>query len=163
MRPVADVNKEAKKALEKQFEPESHKDNYIAKLQTKRRRQGENLATFGEKLKLTAEQAYPDLGEKAREQIALTQHLSSISNRQLAFSVRQKRPTSVEEAVTTTMEMDSYMALHLAMVGTTRSSNDRDDSEIAAVTSRRKKGNARPTAEVYREALIQVRRWLEQQ
>ena len=58
--------KEAKKALKKWFEQESHKEYYIAELQTRRRRQGEDWATFGEELKLMAENANPDLEEKAR-------------------------------------------------------------------------------------------------
>ena len=56
----------AKEALKKRFEPESHKEYYIAELRTRRRRKGEDWATFGEELKLTAERAYPDLGADAR-------------------------------------------------------------------------------------------------
>ena len=129
--------KQAQKALKKRFEPESRKEYYIAELQTRRRRKGEDWATFGEELKLITERAYPDLEAAAREQIALTQYLSSISSPQLAFSVRQKRPKSVEEAVTTTMEMESYMgpkSVHFARVG----SSDQDDvAEIAAASNRR--------------------------
>ena len=101
--------KQAKKALGKRFEPESRKEYYIAELQTRRRRKGEDWATFGEELKSIADKAYPDLEVKAREQLALNQYLSSIGNPQVAFSVRQQRPTTVEKAVTTTMEMESYL------------------------------------------------------
>ena len=132
--------KVAKKALKKRFEPESRKEYYIAELQTRRRSKGEDWATFGEELKLTAEPAYSDLEEKAREQITLTRYLSSISYPQLAFSVRQKRPTSVEEAVTTTMEMESYMEPrtgHVAHIGAASVTDDINDIEIATVASRK--------------------------
>ena len=134
----------AKEALKKRFEPESRKEYYIAELRTRRRRKGEDWATFGEELKLTAERAYPDLGADAREQIALTQYLSAIINPQLAFSVRQSKPKSVEAAVTTTMEMESYLGprpVQVAMVGAASSDDvtvdDPDKVEIAAVTNRR--------------------------
>ena len=101
--------KEAKKALRKRFEPESRKSLYVAELQMRRRRKGEDWATFGEELKLIAEKAYPDLEANAREQIALNQYLTSITNPQVAFSVRQQRPTTVDRAVTITLEMESYL------------------------------------------------------
>ena len=131
--------KEAKKALKKRFEPESRKTLYIAELQTRRRRKGEDWATFGEELKLIAEKAYPDLEANAREQIALNQYLTSLTNPQVSFSVRQQRPTTIDRAVTVTMEMESYLGpktTAVAQVGATGGCEieESDDLGIAAVT-----------------------------
>lgn len=101
--------KEAVKALRKRFEPESRKELYMAELQTRTRKRGEDWASFGEDLKLLADKAYPDLQEEARERFALIQYLSHLENPQIAFSVRQAKPATVNEAVTLTLEMNSYM------------------------------------------------------
>ena len=128
--------KEAKKALKKRFEPESRREYYVAELQTRRRRKGEDWASYGEELKSIAEKAYPDLEPNAREQFALTQFLASITNPQVAFSVRQRRPTTVDAAVTTAMEMELYMgptASHVAHVNSAR--NDEHGLEVVAMAS----------------------------
>lgn len=55
------------------------------------------------------DKAYPDLQEDAREQLALTRYLGLLKNQQVAFSVRQKRPKTLDEAVATTLETESYL------------------------------------------------------
>lgn len=54
---------------------------------------------------LTVLNTYSDLEEKARELLALGQFLSNIDNPQVAFGVRQKRPETVDAAVTETIEL----------------------------------------------------------
>ena len=54
------------------------------------------------------ELAYPDLQEEVREQLALTHYLGQLEHQQLAFSVKQKCPKTVDEAVSATEEMKSY-------------------------------------------------------
>ena len=46
---------------------------------------------FGDDLKQLAENAYPELAEKARERFALNQYLAQLSNPQVAFSVKQAK------------------------------------------------------------------------
>lgn len=53
--------------------------------------------------------AFPDLDEKARERLALNQYLSQLDNLQVAFSIKQKRPDKLVDAVSTTLEMESYL------------------------------------------------------
>ena len=69
----------------------------------------EDWVTFAEDLKQLVERAYPDLQEDAREQLALTHYLGQLKHQQLAFSVKQKRPKTVDEAVNATLEMESYL------------------------------------------------------
>ena len=56
-----------------------------------------------------AERAYPDLQAEAQEQLALNRFLALLDNPQVAFSVRQKAPKTIEDAVTATLEMESYL------------------------------------------------------
>ena len=60
-------------------------------------------------MKLLADKAFPDLENKAREYMALSQFLGQLENPQVAFSVRQKQPTTLIEAVSATIEMESYL------------------------------------------------------
>ena len=60
------------------------------------------------KLRELAHKGYPDLEEKAKEHLALNVFLSRIDNPQVAFSVKQKRPASLDEAVSATLEMECY-------------------------------------------------------
>ena len=62
-------------------------------------------------LRNLVDKAYPELEDKAKEQLALNHFLSQIENPHVAFSVRQKRPKTVDEAVSATLEMESYLDL----------------------------------------------------
>ena len=58
---------------------------------------------------MLADKGYPDLEDKAKEQIALNHFLGQIEHTQVAFSVKQKRPKTLDEAVSATLEMESYL------------------------------------------------------
>lgn len=70
---------------------------YMASLNSRARKCGEDWAVFGEDLKLLADKAYPDLQEEAREQFALNQFLAQLENPQVAFSVKQAKPKTVDD------------------------------------------------------------------
>jgi len=55
------------------------------------------------------DKAYPELQDDAKEQLALTHYLGQLEQQQLAFSVKQRRPKSVDAAVSATLEMESYL------------------------------------------------------
>jgi len=54
------------------------------------------------------EKAYPDLQEDSRECIALNHYLSQIDNPHIAFRVKLRCPKSILEAVTATIELESF-------------------------------------------------------
>eukprot|EP00731_Ephydatia_muelleri_P014191 Em0007g1501a len=85
------------------------KELYVAELHTRAKRDDEDWASFGDALRVLSDRAYADLEERARERLALNQFLSQIENPQVAFGVKQKRPQNVEEAVTATIELESYL------------------------------------------------------
>eukprot|EP00731_Ephydatia_muelleri_P039150 Em1152g2a len=100
---------ECMKSLQRRFDPDSKRQLYVAELSARTRHKDEDWATFGDVLRVLADKAYPDLEEKARERLALNQFLAQIENAQVAFGVKQKRPTNVEEAVVATIELESYL------------------------------------------------------
>ena len=55
------------------------------------------------------ESAYPDLQEDAKGQLTLTHYLGQLEHQQRAFSVKQKRPNTVDEAVSASLEIESYL------------------------------------------------------
>lgn len=61
----------AMKALRKRFEPESRTEFYIAELQIRRRRKGEDWATFGEELKSIAGQSVPGPRSKCSRTVSI--------------------------------------------------------------------------------------------
>ena len=100
---------ECVKALKRRFFPDSKKELYVAELHTRAKRDDEDWASFCDALRVLSDKAYADLEERARERLALNEFLSQIENPQVAFGVKQKRPQNVEEAVTATIELESYL------------------------------------------------------
>ena len=56
-----------------------------------------------------ANKAFPQLQDDSKEQIALNHYLGQLTNQQLLFNVRQKRPRALDEAVSATLELESYL------------------------------------------------------
>ena len=132
-------------ALKKRFEPASKQSLYMAELNSKKKRTSEDLAAFGEELRVLAEKAYPDLEAAAQERLALNQYFERIDDGQLAFAVRQKQPKTVDDAVQATLELQSYLptpkVVHpqdiVAGLDADESSEDEHTDVIAAATARK--------------------------
>ena len=86
-------------ALKERFDPSSRRALYLAELLGRKKRRGEDWAAFAEDLNTLVDRAYPELQDDAREQLALTHYLGQLEHPQLAFSVKQRRPKTVDEAV----------------------------------------------------------------
>ena len=97
------------KALRERFEPESKRELYLAEFQTRSKRKDESWAAFADDLKVLANRAFPKLQDNAKQQLALTHYLGQLDNVQIAFSVKQKRPKTLDEAVSATLELESYL------------------------------------------------------
>ena len=80
-----------KSTLRKRFEPDSRRELYAVKFQTRRRQKGELWAELVDNLRLFADKVFPDLEEPAKEQLSLDRYLSLLDGPQLALAVRQKR------------------------------------------------------------------------
>lgn len=99
----------AKLALTERFEPKSRKNRYQAEFETRRKKKTEGWADFAEDLHLLADHAFPELEERARERLAINAYLQQLEHPQVAFGVKQKRPETLDEAVSATLEMETYV------------------------------------------------------
>ena len=106
------------KALRERFEPKSRRSRYEAEFQTRRKKKSEGWADFAEDLKLLADKAFPDLQEAARTQLAINSYLQQLDHPQVAFGVKQKRPKTIDEVVSATLEMESYITKPTSHAGT---------------------------------------------
>ena len=98
----------ATNALQERFEPKSRRTRYQAEFETRRKKKSEGWADFAEDLRSLADKAYPELQPEARELLSLQTYLAQLDQPQVAFSVKQRRPKSLDEAVASTLEMESY-------------------------------------------------------
>jgi len=55
------------------------------------------------------DRAYPDLKEEAREYIAVNHYTDELEDSRIAFSMRQRCPKTMAEAVSCTLELESYL------------------------------------------------------
>ena len=102
-------------ALQERFEPKSRRTRYQAEFETRRKRKSEGWADFAEDLRSLADKAYPELQPRSAWQT----YLAQLDQPQVAFSVKQRCPKSLDEAVASTLEMESYAPLtakHVAVV-----------------------------------------------
>ena len=97
------------KVLRQRFEPDSWRELYMPKFQARRKKKTESWTDFGDDLCALADRAFPDLGNDGKQQIALLHFLVNLSSPQVAFGVRLRKLKTVEEVVTVTLELESYL------------------------------------------------------
>ena len=95
-------------ALNELFEPASKRLQYEAEFRVRYKRTDEDWSSFGEDLIALAEKAYPELEETARQRLAVGHYLNQIQCPQVAFAVKQTKPKKISEAISATLEMESY-------------------------------------------------------
>ncbi|KAL5515842.1 hypothetical protein EMCRGX_G001074 [Ephydatia muelleri] len=70
---------------------------------------GRTVGDFGDELRILADKAFPAIDEKAKDLLSLERYLSELDNPKVAFAVRQRQPKTLDDAVSCTMEMESYL------------------------------------------------------
>ena len=98
-----------KAALLERFEPPSKHQLYKVEFESRRKQGKESWADFGDELLVLASKAFPSLQDEAREELALSKYLDQLSNLQVSFGVKQRRPKTINEAVSSTIELESYL------------------------------------------------------
>ena len=96
-------------ALYNRFEPDSKREFYKVQFDNLAKPDEEDWADYGDSLLLIVTKVYLDMTREAREQLALSYFPNQLRNPQIALGVRQRRPKSVQEAVTLTIELESYL------------------------------------------------------
>ena len=126
----------ATQALKERFEPTCRKHRYQAELQTRRKLKGENWADFADDLKFLTDKSYPELEDLARDRIALTIYLSNLDNPQVAFGVKQRNPSTLDAAVSATLELESYLTPKqntLSVMAVEEEQKPKDSTVVGAV------------------------------
>ena len=101
--------------------------------QTRTKRKSESWADFADELKSLVDKAYPELEEAARERLAVNQYLQQLEHPQVAFSVKQKRPAKLDEAVSATLEMEAYTLKPGRVVASVQGEEEREGESAVAV------------------------------
>ena len=69
----------------------------------------EARAKYGEDLRVLVNKAFPSLATDAYQLLTLQHVMSQIKNVQITLAIRQRNPTTVDEAVHATLEFKSYL------------------------------------------------------
>ena len=96
------------KALDERFKPASQKTLYQAEFQTCRKKRSDTWTEFADDLRTLVDKGFPELQDETREQLSLEIYLQQLAPLQVAFSIKQKRPKTLDEAVAATIKMESY-------------------------------------------------------
>jgi len=98
-----------KLALTEQFEPTSKQaEVFKAEFESHRKSKAESWGDFGDELLQLVDRAFPMLEYKAKEQFAISRYLDQLEPVKVAFGVKQCRPKMINEAVSSTIELESY-------------------------------------------------------
>ena len=98
-----------RKALHEQFDPKSKRMLYKAKFETRRKKKLESWADFSDDLRWLADKAFPILQVEAHEEPALSRYLDQLNPSKISFAVKQRCPNNLYEAVSSTIELKSYL------------------------------------------------------
>ena len=58
---------------------------------------------------LLASKAFPSLKDETRDKLALSKYLDQLKDLQVSFGVKQHSPKTIQEAISNTNEMESYL------------------------------------------------------
>ena len=101
-----------KTALRNRFEHPSKRELYKLEFLNRVKGEMESWADYGDDLRLLAGKAYPDLQANAQEHLALRYYLDQLKSPLIAVGVKRSHPTTVAEAVSVTLELESYLPRH---------------------------------------------------
>jgi len=77
--------------------------------ENRKKREIESWADFGDELLLLTSRAFPSLQEEAREELALSRYFDQLKDLQVSFGIKQCHPKAIHEAVSSTIELESYL------------------------------------------------------
>ena len=106
-----------KQALRERFEPSNKQELYKAEFKSQRKQKSESWGDFADDLLRLVDRAFPTLQFKEKEQLALSLLLAlsrplfyQLEPMEASFGVKQRRPKTVHEAVSLTLELELYLA-----------------------------------------------------
>ena len=111
---------------------------YQSEFQCQRKKKMENWADYTEDLRALADKVFLELQDEARERLVLNSYLNQLEHPQVAFSVKQREPGTLDEAVTATLEMESYLLTEQLTAQVACVDSSEDPGMVAAVTLQEK-------------------------
>ena len=79
-----------------------------AELKTRRRKEGETLASLAQELNKLANQAYPRLEVKAKEELTIEAFIHAVDDREIRMALHQRQPRNVWEAVKVAVDLEAW-------------------------------------------------------
>ncbi len=95
-------------ALQKRFGSAHQAELHRMKLKSRSRRREESLPELLEDIERLARLAYPDAKPKMLEVLAKDQFIDALPDEDLRLRVRQNRPATLQQALETALELESY-------------------------------------------------------
>ena len=93
---------------------------YVAEFKNRVRKEGENLRDLGRGLRRLATLAYPEMAEVYRDQLAKDQFIDAIEDAEMRIRIFRARPRTLEEAVTTATEVETFRRVEAQRSGSSR-------------------------------------------
>ena len=100
-------------ALYNRFEPDSKRELYKVELENRAKLDNESWADYGDAVAQLVNKVFPDFRDEDQEQIALNYYMKQLTDPQILLAVNQRRPKSIREAVSATMELETYLVTSL--------------------------------------------------
>ena len=88
----------------------SKREVYKAEFESHRKRNTESWGNFGNELLQLVDKAFPTLQQEVKKRLALFRYLDQLAPVEVSFGVKQRRPATVNEAVSSTIELESYLS-----------------------------------------------------
>ena len=123
--------------LEDRFGNDDRADEYLARLETRKRGQKESLQQLCHGIEELVALAYPGPRTTHSDRFAVTSFLRALDDIELAGKVRDKRPQTLDEAYKTAQMFESFQAANTG--GKSRDEGrrrDREDHQVMVVSSR---------------------------
>ena len=98
-----------KTALRERFEPQCKSELYKIEFEKRGKNEEDTWPDFADELMVLARRAFPGLQNESKEIIALNKFLANLQDPRVCLAVRQRRPRTLREAVSATLEMESYL------------------------------------------------------
>ena len=96
------------KALQNRFDPTMREAAHKAELRTRRRKKGETVEAYAQALRRLVSRAFPNLASAAREEYALDQFITGLTDEEVSRHTQLGRPQNLNDAITLVVEYEAY-------------------------------------------------------
>ncbi len=99
------------KSLKNRFDRSDQTELFKVQLRARVRKSGENLSELASAIRRLTNRAYPGVPVVVREDLAKDQFIEALDSRHTRLEIRRRKPTSLDEALSMTMEEEMLLSL----------------------------------------------------